>query len=52
LEAFDAPPAVWIEGELRREPAIAAGLADDRPFAAMLRVNGELVRSGGLGLPV
>jgi hypothetical protein len=45
VEAFDASPALWIAGQLRQEPAIAAALADERPLAALLRVNGELVRN-------
>lgn len=44
VEAFDAVPAVWIGGELRREPAIGAALADDRPVAAELRCNGMRIK--------
>jgi hypothetical protein len=40
VEAFDEAPAVWIARSLRCEPPIAAALADDRPVAAELRLNG------------
>jgi hypothetical protein len=43
VEALDEPPALWIAGQLRHEPAIVAALADDRPFAALLRINGFAV---------
>lgn len=59
-EALDEAPAVWIAGELRNEPAIAAALADDRPASADpvdQRVEGSVapgvvdLRSAGPGLP-
>jgi hypothetical protein len=34
VEAFDEPPAIWIAGELRSEPAIGAALAEDALVAA------------------
>jgi hypothetical protein len=48
-EAFDDSPAIWVAGELRAEPAIAAALAEDAPVAAELRINGFLV--GSVPLP-
>jgi hypothetical protein len=45
VEAFDDPPAIWIAGELRSEPAMAAALAEDAPVAAELRINGFSVAS-------
>lgn len=46
VEALDEPPALWIAGELRREPTIVGALADDWPFMALLRVDDALVRVG------
>jgi hypothetical protein len=43
VEALDEAPAIWIAGELRNEPAITAALADDRPVAAELRINGSRI---------
>jgi hypothetical protein len=38
-EALAEPPALWIAGELRHDPAITAALADDQPHAADLWMN-------------
>jgi hypothetical protein len=44
VEAFDEAPATWITGQLRNEPAIASALADDRPVAAELRIDGSPIK--------
>jgi len=46
VEALDEPPALWIGGQLRGEPAIVGALAHDWPFMALLRVDDALVRVG------